>query len=347
MGTEAQEAEFVVRLALQGMSYIMQISGQGATHIAAIIQAIKNQPDTSPGAKRLASMLKSGESLRVFTITENNLPEFAQEAKRYGCQYCMAKRSGENIAEGTYDLLVKDIDAVRINHIIEKLNLATVDGRVDTNLTEEQKDKAIEMTDAQKIMQDLFSPNKEERIAQERNSHPGMMEPEEIQNQSEGSYQSTDNRTSIKMQLSESQAEVDSTKDMFSMARDLRVNMMTPGISNDDKGTIIGWEAPERTYNESGEMLFRGKTAAEMTPKDQVQYMVDEEMFSKGKLSDEFIENLFKSGYRVDEMGFVEELETGLTNRERKLIVDMMHDPGEDEKTFNDIREAINHGDAK
>ena len=346
MGAESQEAEFVVRLALQGMNYIMQISGQGAAHIAAMIQAIKNQPDTSPGAKRLATMLKSGESLRVFTITENNLQEFAQEAKRYGCQYCIAERSGENVAEGTYDLLVKDTDAVRINHIIEKLKLATVDGRVDTNLTEEQQQGAVELTDAQKLMHDLFSPNKEERIAEEHNN-PGAMEPEELQNQSEGSYQSTDNRTSIRMQLSENQLEIDSTRDMFSMARDLRVSMMSPGNIIDDEKSMLGWEPPERTYSESGEMLYRGKTADMMTPRDQVQYMVDEEMFNKGKLSEEFIEKLYKAGYMVDEKGFVNEFDTNLTSRERKLIVDMMHDPGEDIKTFNDIKEAISHGDGK
>ncbi|MBQ9934326.1 MAG: PcfB family protein [Lachnospiraceae bacterium] len=346
MGTESQEAEFVVRLALQGMNYVMQISGQGAVHIAAMIQAIKNQPDTSPGKKRLATMLKSGESLRVFTIMESNLQEFALEAKRYGCQYCIAELSGENVALGTYDLLVKDTDAVRINHIIEKLKLASVEGKVDTDLTEEQQKGAIELTDAQKLMQDLFSPNKEERIEAERNN-PGAVEPEEIQSQSEGSYKSTDNRTSIRLQLNENQIEVDSTRDMFTMARELRVNMMSPGASIDDEKSMIGWEPPERNYNESGEMLYRGKTADEMTPRDQVQYMVDEEMFSKGKLSEEFIGRLYEAGYMVNEKGFVEELDTNLTNRERKLIVDMMHDPGEDAKTFNDIREAINHGDAK
>ncbi len=346
MGAESQEAEFVVRLALQGMNYIMQISGQGATHIAAMIQAVKNQPDTSPGAKRLATMLKSGESLRVFTIMEGNLQEFAQEAKRYGCQYCIAQRSGENVELGTYDLLVKDTDAVRINHIIEKLKLATIDGRVDTNLTDEQMHGAIELTEAQKLMQDLFSPNKEERISEERNN-PGAMEPEEIQNQSEGSFKSTDNRTSIRLQLNESKAEVDSTRDMFNMARDLRVNMMSPSSVIDNDKTEIGWEPPERTYNDFGEMLYRGKTAEEMTPLDQVQYMVDEEMFLHGKLSEEFIGRLFEAGYGIDEKGFVEELDTNLTSRERKLIVEMMHEPGEDAKSFNDIREAISNGDTK
>ncbi|MBQ8319116.1 MAG: PcfB family protein [Lachnospiraceae bacterium] len=346
MGAESQEAEFVVRLALQGMNYIMQISGQGATHIAAMIQAIKNQPDTSPGAKRLATMLKSGESLRVFTIMESNLKEFAQEAKRYGCQYCIAECSGENVALGTYDLLVKDTDAVRINHIIEKLKLASIDGRVDTGLNEEQKKEAIELTEAQKLMQELFSPNKEERMQEERNN-PGAMEPEEIQNQSEGSYQSTDNRTSIRMQLNDNKLEADSTRDMFAMARELRVNMMSTGAEIDDGMAVIGWEPPERSYSESGEMLYRGKTAAEMTPKDQVQFMVDEEMFNNGKLSDELIERLYKAGYMVDENGFVNELDTSLSNRERKLIVDMMHEAGEEAKTFNELREAISSGDAK
>ena len=341
MGTEAQEAEFVVRLALQGMTYIMQISGQGATHIAAMLQAIKNQPDNSPGAKRLATMLKSREPLRVFTITEANLPEFASEAKRYGCQYCIAERTGENVALGTYDLLVKDTDAVRINHIIDRLKLATVDGRVDTDIPEDRLQQAVELTYAQKLMQDMFSPNKEERIAEER-EYTGEMELEEP-SQSAGSYKSTDNRSSIKLQLQENQLEIESTRDMFTMARELRVSMMSQGQSMDldDTPALLGWEEPEVEYNDTGELLYRGKTADEMTPRDQVQYLVDNEMKSNGKLSEDTIGRLYQAGYKVDEHGLVEKLDTNLTNRERKLISEMMRDPGEAVKDFNEIKEAF------
>lgn len=344
MGQEAQEAEFVVRLALQGMTYIMQISGQGATHIAAMIQAIKNQPDNSPGAKRLATMLKSREPLRVFTITEANLPEFATEAKRYGCQYCIAERTGENVALGTYDLLVKDVDAVRINHIVEKLKLATVDGMIDTDLSEEQMQNAVELTHAQQLMQDMFSPNREERL-QAEHENTGVMELEDL-NQSEGSYVSTDNRSSIKEQLLENQLEIESTKDMFSMARDLRVSMMSEGtgIEGDESPTLLGWEEPETEYNDAGEMLYRGKTADEMTERDQVQFMVDNEMKAHGKLSEDTIGRIYQAGYKVDENGLVEKLDTSLTSRERKLIAEMMHEPGEVAREFSEIKEALNNG---
>lgn len=33
-------------------------------------------------------MLKSGKELKVFTISEEHLKRFAQEAKRYGVVYC-------------------------------------------------------------------------------------------------------------------------------------------------------------------------------------------------------------------------------------------------------------------
>ena len=71
-------------------------------------------------------MLKSGKELKVFTVSEEHLKQFATEAKRYGVVYC-ALRGKERSADGMVDIMVRAEDASKINRIVERFKLATVD----------------------------------------------------------------------------------------------------------------------------------------------------------------------------------------------------------------------------
>ena len=347
MGSEAQEAEFVVRLALQGMTYVIRLAGEGAMNTAAMLKALTEQPNNSPGQKRLATMLKSKEVLRPFSIREEQLDTFVREAKRYGIQYCIAKRDYDdtNYKDGIYDILVKDSDAPRLNRIIEKMGLATVtvDSRIETDV-KEQGENVVELSEAQKIMEDMFSPNiqekKAEALQKEGFGDTGVEEPTEL-HQSEGSYKSTDNRESVRDKLVSSKAEAESVIDVFAEARNVRVNMMSEPEQEGMDIDLPGWKRPARGYNEAGEEIYRGKTAAEFTEKDKMQYMVDNEMINQGRLSDEFVKGMFNSGYRINNKGMVEELETNLTSRERLIISDMMQESRELGDDLNKIKEAI------
>ncbi|MBP3621507.1 MAG: PcfB family protein [Lachnospiraceae bacterium] len=348
MGSEAQEAEFVVRFALQGMSYVIRLAGEGAMNAAAMIKSIIDSPDNSPGKKTLNAMLKSKEVIRPFSISEDKFDDFVKEAKRYGIQYCIAKRDKKdaNYKDGIYDILVKDSDAPRLNRIIEKLGLGTV-AMGDTVIDTDVKDKsgAVELSEAQKIMEDMFSPNMQELKAEEMEKEgfgdTGVMEPSE-QHQSEGSFKSTDNRESVKDALEANKVEAESVIDVFANARNIRVNMMSedPELADVD---IPGWKMPDRGYNENGEPLYRGKTTDEFTERDKMQFMVDNEMINQGRLPEVFVNDLFKRGFMVNEDGIVEELETSLTTRERQLIADMMQESKELGNDLNKIKEVVNN----
>lgn len=71
-------------------------------------------------------MLKSGKELKVFTLPEEHLKQFTVEAKRYGVVYC-ALRGKEPSADGLVDIMVRAEDASKINRIVERFKLATVD----------------------------------------------------------------------------------------------------------------------------------------------------------------------------------------------------------------------------
>ena len=128
MNNSGDAAEQVVRLSLEGAEVALKLSGSAAKNIAAAIYAVMKNRDKNKlkGRQRLTALLKSGKELKVFTISEEHLKQFATEAKRYGVVYC-ALRGKEKSADGMVDVMVRAEDASKINRIVERFHLATVD----------------------------------------------------------------------------------------------------------------------------------------------------------------------------------------------------------------------------
>ena len=123
MNSSGDAAEQVVRLSLD-----LRLTGSAAKNIAAALYTIlKNRDKTkTAGRQRLTAMLKSGKELKVFTLPEEHLKQFTVEAKRYGVVYC-ALRGKAPSADGLVDIMVRAEDASKINRIVERFKLATVD----------------------------------------------------------------------------------------------------------------------------------------------------------------------------------------------------------------------------
>lgn len=333
-----REAEMIVQFALQGMMYALRLSGTAAQNIAAMLAAVAKQPDKSPGATRMKALLDTGEPLDYYTVPEVKMKEFATLAKDYGIQYCVALNQ-----DGAYDLVVKKSDSPRINRISELLGIGAVQGSMDMNLTEEERSQAQNITPEQRMMQDMMSPNRDEREQTEPNFTQELPEGGRV---SDSSSININGRESVVDQIENYQQAQESARDMFAGARSLRESVMTdlpdgaePVVAN------IGWDRPVTRYNEDGEQLFRGKTADQMTDLDKMQYMVDQEMLSNGKLSENFIQQMYVSGYRVDESGMVykDDSSKNLTSKEKLMIADMMREPerANTEKALTDVVEAM------
>lgn len=333
-----REAEMIVSFTLQGMTYALRLSGAAAKNIAAMIAALAKQPDKSPGATRMKALLQSGEPLDYYTVPADKMQEFAEMSKKYGIQYCVAMNQ-----DGAYDLVVKKSDSSRINRISEMLGIGQVQGLLDQDLTDAEKQTAENLTPEQKILQDMMSPNRDEREQTEPNFTQELPEGERV---SDSSSININERESVVDQIENYQHAQESARDMFAGARNLRESVMTdlpdgaePVVAN------IGWDRPVTRYNEDGEQLFRGKTADQMTDLDKMQYMVDQEMLSNGKLSENFIQQMYVSGYRVDESGMVykDDSSKNLTSKEKLMIADMMREPerANTEKALTDVVEAM------
>lgn len=317
----SREAEMIVTFALEGINYACRLSGAFAKNIAAMIAAVAKTPGNSPGKTRMKQLMQSGEPLDYYVVPEAKMKEFAQLAKKYGIQYCVAMNQ-----DGAYDLVVKKSDSPRINRIAEHLGIGQVQGGINMDVNDEEKANATNITPEQELMQDMMSPNKNEREHDEVNFGQELSEEEPAFGSSSTSF---NQRESVMDQVNNYQQAQESARDMFAGARSLREASMSDLPDGAEPIVVdIGWDRPVTRYNENGEQLFRGKTAEQMNDVDKIQYMVDQEMLVNGKLSDDFIRQMYVSGYRVDENGIVSRDDgVKLTSKERMMIADMMREP--------------------
>lgn len=317
----SREAEMIVTFALEGINYACRLSGAFAKNIAAMIAAVAKTPGNSPGKTRMKQLMQSGEPLDYYVVPEAKMKEFAQLAKKYGIQYCVAMNQ-----DGAYDLIVKKSDSPRINRIAEHLGIGQVQGGINMDVNEEEKANATNITPEQELMQDMMSPNKNEREHDEVNFNQELSEEEPAFGSSSTSF---NQRESVMDQVNNYQQAQESARDMFAGARSLREASMSDLPDGAEPIVVdIGWDRPVTRYNENGEQLFRGKTAEQMNDVDKIQYMVDQEMLVNGKLSEDFIRQMYVSGYRVDENGIVSRDDgVKLTSKERQMIADMMREP--------------------
>ena len=121
------------------MQVAAKITGNGAKNIALLLAAVLKEEQKTKGKARLSSMLKSGKELKVFTIRQEDLKKFSQEAKRYGVLYCVLKDKNNPDPKASVDVIARADDASKIQRITERFRLATVDqGTVVTDIQKEK-----------------------------------------------------------------------------------------------------------------------------------------------------------------------------------------------------------------
>ena len=160
MNTSGDAAESIVRMSLQGFEVAVKLTGSGAKNIAAIMIAMLKDQKQTKGKTRLTNMLKSGKELKVFTVKEEDLRKFTEEAKRYGVLFCALKSKGKSV-DGMVDIMVRAEDASKINRIVDRFNLATVDTasiKSEIQKSKDSKDKGVVIKSVEeRIVDDILS----------------------------------------------------------------------------------------------------------------------------------------------------------------------------------------------
>lgn len=175
MNSSGDAAESIVRMSLQGLEVAAKISGSGAKNITALLVAILKDKQQTKGKTRLTNMLKSGKELKVFTVKEEDLKKFAEEAKRYGVLFCALKGKGKS-TDGLVDILVRAEDASKINRIVERFKLATVDTATIKSEIQKSKDSKAENNKG------VVVKSVEEKLVDDILSKPVSKEENEVSN---------------------------------------------------------------------------------------------------------------------------------------------------------------------
>lgn len=170
MNTSGDAAEQVIRLSLEGADFLLRLTGTGLKNLAfLLISALKSADiHKTKGKTRLTAMLKSGKPLTVFSINNADLEVFAKEARHYGVLYCaLGNPSGS--PDGVTDILVKQEDAVRINRIVERFQLAAVNtAEIKSEILNEREGQTHEEGQAEEaLLDDLFGASNPEAEAGE------------------------------------------------------------------------------------------------------------------------------------------------------------------------------------
>jgi len=88
--------------------------------------------------------------LKVFAVRNEDLKKFCQEAKRYGVLYC-ALRDKKNL-DGMCDIMVRAEDASKINRIVERFKLATVDtASIKSEIEKSRAARELQKEPAEKV----------------------------------------------------------------------------------------------------------------------------------------------------------------------------------------------------
>ena len=145
MSASSDSAEEIVRLSLEGFEVVARLTGSMAKEMAVMLVALSKEKSTkTKGQTRLNNMLKSNSNLRIFTIKKDDYQDFKKQAKRYGVLYTALGKKSEISKDGNIDILVKEEDAVRVNRIVERFKLTTVDQtKIETALEKAEIEKTM------------------------------------------------------------------------------------------------------------------------------------------------------------------------------------------------------------
>lgn len=158
MNTGGEAAEQIVRMSLEGFEVAAKITGAGAKNIAVLLYSILSEQKKTKGKARLTSMLRSGKELKVFTVKQDDLRKFTQEAKKYGVLYCVLADRKNKDPDAVVDVIARAEDASKISRIVERFNLASVDTASIITEAEQSKDSKTHQAEPK-----ITTPDKAEK----------------------------------------------------------------------------------------------------------------------------------------------------------------------------------------
>ena len=232
MSASSDAAEQVVKMSLDGTEYAIRIAGKGAKEIGVFLVAAMQGAKRTKGKTRLSSLLKSGKELKVFSLPESELKRFAAEARKYGVLYA-ALRGTQHSKDGMIDIMCRAEDASKVGRIFERFSIAAIDAaeirRESLQSLEERAELSRDAPEAQSaktppqaekgqndnpttlsVPQPQFAEGNPISARQAETSAPSENSSEISSRSEAGTIPDTRGKPSVRKQLAEYRAELDS-----------------------------------------------------------------------------------------------------------------------------------------
>ncbi len=176
MSVSSDSAEQLIRLYIDETEFALKITGSAIKNIIAALYVVSKDTSKSKGKARLSKMLKAEKELKIFSVKKDDMKIFAREAKSYGVLYSALVNKKDKDIDNMVDIMVRAEDAPKVNRIIERFKLDTVDRAVikseikkerteetgnieqESDLSESAKDLGIETKDIDdQMIDDIFN----------------------------------------------------------------------------------------------------------------------------------------------------------------------------------------------
>ena len=123
MNLGSDPADQVVRYTLEGSEFALKMTGTAAKNFAVFVAAVLRDQKRTRGKTNLTRLLRAGKPLKFFSVPEERMREFTQEAKRHGLLFVPMR---DRTNPGSIEIAIWADDAAKVERIIDRMQLDVV-----------------------------------------------------------------------------------------------------------------------------------------------------------------------------------------------------------------------------
>lgn len=138
MNLGSDPADQVVRYTLEGSEFALRMTGTAAKNFAVFVAAVLRDQKRTRGKTNLTRLLRAGKPLKFFSVPEERMREFTQEAKRHGLLFVPMR---DRTNPGSIEIAIWADDAAKVERIIDRMQLDVVEtgeAEIMSDVTPEQ-----------------------------------------------------------------------------------------------------------------------------------------------------------------------------------------------------------------
>ena len=147
MNLGSDPADQVVRYTLEGSEFALKMTGTAAKNFAVFVAAVLRYQKRTRGKTNLTRLLRAGKPLKFFSVPEERMREFTQEAKRHGLLFVPMR---DRTNPGSIEIAIWADDAAKVERIIDRMQLDVVEtgeAEIMSDVTPEQNVRGQEQVE--------------------------------------------------------------------------------------------------------------------------------------------------------------------------------------------------------